>query len=147
MIRSDVEPFIGLFSSLAALSQIKVEVWNETRPVFSSTSRPQEISVAGEARDFSARVRRRGTFQHAVFGDQQHVFGIPVSNGQQSIGALIAYPANAVRGSYCTTFDERQESGDEVMERLLGHLAGLIEQHCSSQAEIESLASELSQSP
>ncbi len=29
------------------------------------------------------------------------------------------------------------------MERLLGHLAGLIEQHCGSQTEIESLASEL----
>ena len=140
MIRSDVEPFIGLFSSLAALSQIKVEVWNETRPVFSSTSRPQEISVAREARDFSARVRRRAAFQHAVFADQQHVFGIPVGNGQQAIGALIAYPANAVRGSDCTTFDARQEG---EMERLLGHLAGLIEQHCSSQVEIESLAAEL----
>ena len=140
MIRSDVEPFIGLFSSLAALSQIKVEVWNETRPVFSSTSRPQEISVARETRDFSARVRHRATFQHAVFADQQHVFGMPVGNGQQSIGALIAYPANPVRGAGCTTFDEGQEG---EMERLLGHLSGLIEQHCSSQAEIESLAAEL----
>ncbi|CAB1066028.1 hypothetical protein D1BOALGB6SA_10827 [Olavius sp. associated proteobacterium Delta 1] len=144
MISSDVEPFIGIFSSLAALGQINVEVWNATKPVFSSVSRPQEISVSREARDFAGRVRRRATFQHAVFGDQRHVFGMPVNNGQEPIGALIAYPANADRGSNCAIFDEQQETGGKDMERLLGHMAGLIEQRCGTQTEIESLASELS---
>ena len=143
MIRSDIEPFIGLFSSLAALSQINVEVWNATQPVFSSVSRPQEISVAGEAQDFSECVRRRAAFQHAVIGDHQHVFGIPISNGQEPIGALIAYAANADRGSNCAVFDARQGTGVNDIERLLGQMAGLIEQHCGSHAEIESLASEL----
>ena len=143
MISSDVEPFIGLFSSLAVLSQIDVEVWNATQPVFSSASRPQEISVSKEARDFSERVRRQATFQHTLFGDQQRVFGIPVKNGQKPIGALIAYTANAATESNFALFDERQATGVNEMERLLGHMAGLIEQHCASQTEIESLASEL----
>jgi HD-GYP domain-containing protein (c-di-GMP phosphodiesterase class II) len=38
---------------------------------------------------------------------------------------------------------ERQATDGNEMQRLLGHMAGLIEQHCSSQKEIESLASEL----
>jgi len=139
----DVEPFAGLFSSLAALSQIDVEVWNASRPVFSSASRPPERSVDSQARDFSERVRRRATFQHAVFGDQQHVFGMPVSNGQEPVGTLIAYTANAGTLANGAILDERPETGSNQMQRLLGHLAGLIEQHCSSQTEIESLASEL----
>jgi len=139
----DVEPFTGLFSSLAALSQINVEVWNATKPVFSSASRPPGISVSREARDFSERVRRQATFQQAVFGGRQPVFGMPVSNGQEPVGTLIAYPANAGTAANCAIADERQAAGGNQMERLLGHLAGLIEQHCSSQTEIESLASEL----
>lgn len=143
MINLDVEPFTGLFSSLAALSQINVEVWNATQPVFSTVSRPPEISVFKQARDFSERVRRRGTFQHAVLGDQQHVFGMPVSNGREPIGALIAYTANADAVPNCAIADERQVTDGNEMERLLGHMAGLIEQHCGNQKEIESLASEL----
>ena len=76
MIRADIEPFTGMFSSLAALSRIHVEVWNESQPVFSSASRPPEICVSGQARDFAARVRRQATFQQAVLGDHQQVFGV-----------------------------------------------------------------------
>jgi HD-GYP domain-containing protein (c-di-GMP phosphodiesterase class II) len=143
MISSDVEPFIGLFSSLAALSQITVEVWNETKPVFSSVSRPQEISISREAQDFSQYIRRQATFQRAVIGDNQHVFGTPISNGQEPIGALIAYSSGADRGSNCEVLETRQETGVSDIEQLLGHMAGLIEQHCGTQTEIESLASEL----
>jgi HD-GYP domain-containing protein (c-di-GMP phosphodiesterase class II) len=143
MISSDVEPFIGLFSSLAALSQITVEVWNETKPVFSSVSRPQEISVSGEAQDFSACIRRRATFQCAVIGDNRHVFGTPISNGQEPIGALIAYTSGTDGRSNCEVGNMRPETGVDDIERLLGHMAGLIEQHCGSQTEIESMASEL----
>jgi HD-GYP domain-containing protein (c-di-GMP phosphodiesterase class II) len=143
MIRSDIEPFIGIFSSLAALSQINLEVWNETQPLYSSAPRPHENSAYRQAQDFSAHVRRLATFQHTVFGDHQHVFGMPVSNGKKPIGALIAYPAKADRGTNCTSFEPGQQTGDDNIQRLLGHMAGLIEQHCGSQAEIESLASEL----
>lgn len=143
MISSDVEPFIGLFSSLAALSQINIEVWNETQPVFSSVSKPQEISISRDAQGFSERIRRQATFQHAVIGDNQHVFGTPISNGQEPIGALIAYMTGADRGSNCAGLDVRQATGVNQIERLLGHMAGLIEQHCGTQTEIESLASEL----
>jgi hypothetical protein len=90
VINLDVKPFTGLFSSLAVLSQINFEVWNATQPVFSTVSRPPEISVFKEAQDFSERVRGRGAFQHAVLRDHRHVFGMPVSNGREPIGALIA---------------------------------------------------------
>jgi len=143
VINLDLEPFTGLFSSLAVLNQINVEVWDATQPVFSSGSRLQEISVSGEARDFSERVIRRATFQHAVFGDRQHVFGIPISNGQKPIGTLIAYTANAAAGSNFAVSDAHREAGVNEMERLLGHMAGLIEQHSGTQPEIESLVSDL----
>jgi len=139
----DVEPFKGLFASLAALGRINVEVWNAAQPVFSTVSKPSEISVSTEARDFSERVRRRATFQQAEFGGRQHVFGMPLSNGGEPIGALLAYTGSAEAAPHGTIAGKRQAAGDQEMERFLGHLAGLIEQHCGSQKEIESLAAEL----
>jgi len=146
MKSSDVEPFIGLFSSLAALSRLNVEVWNQTQPVFSSVSKPQEISVSKEARDFSACIRRRATFQQAVIGDSWHVFGTPIGNGQEPIGTLIAYRASPDRGPNRAVSNACQETAANDIERLLDSMAGLIEQHCGTQQEIESLASELAKS-
>lgn len=146
MKTSDVEPFIGLFSSLAALSRLKVEVWNQTQPVFSSVSMPQEISVSKEAHDFSATIRRRATFQRAVIGDKQHVFGTPIGNGQEPIGALIAYRTDPDKGPNRADSDTCQRAGANEIEDLLDNMARLIEQHCGTQKEIESLASELAKS-
>jgi len=146
MKSTDVEPFTGLFSSLTALSQLKVEVWNQTQPVFSSESKPQQIAVCKGAIDFSARIRRRARFQQAVIGDNQQVFGTPIGSGQEPIGTLIAYRDAPGSGVSRAGSDACQEIRVNHIELLLGSMAGLIEQHCGSQYEIESLASELAKS-
>ena len=146
MKRSDVEPFIGVFSSLAAIGGLNVEVWNQTSPVFSSVSKPQEIPVSKEAREFSDCIRRRATFQQAVIGNNRQVFGTPIGNGQDPIGALIAYRAAPDSGPVRAMSHACQEVGVDDIEPLLGSMAELIEQHCGTQKEIESLASELAKS-
>jgi len=143
VINLHLEPFAGLLSSLAALGHMKVEVWNATQPVFSTAASPPGIAVSREARDFSERVRHRATFQHAVLGDRQHMFGMPLSSGREPIGALIAYTADADATLNGALPGTQHAPGGNEMGRLLGHLAGLIEQHCGSQKEIESLAAEL----
>jgi len=129
----DINPFKGFFSSLAQISPFNFEIWNEKALLFSSGVDRPETANPNEIKELSKKIMSRPGFQHVSSQDQNTIFGVPLMNGEGSIGSLIAYGSNSKIPSHV-----------KEMETFLTHMAGIIEDKWGSQEEIEVMAGELS---
>ncbi len=140
----DINPFEKFLSSLSQISQLNFEVWDMKKLVFSSRTDETDTSISGEMHDFSAGVVSRTTFQHALFNGQHAIFGVPIKNEEQIIGALLAYGSNFNKGPKPSDFRNISHVGE--METFLVSLTRLMEDKWAAQKEIAEMADELAQS-
>ncbi len=131
----DINPFKELFSSLAQISQLNFEIWDDDELVFSSGPEGTDVSISRQVEDFSAYVMNQAVFQYACFNGQQALFGVPIRNEEEIIGALLAYNINS-----------RKMPHAKEMETLLTRLAGIMEDKWSDVKERNKITEELCQS-
>lgn len=141
-----VDPLHGFLSSLSSLVPLNFQMWDVKGLVFSSSADEAKASKLKEHQAFAAHVMNRATYQRSSHNGRPHLFGMPITYGQEVIGSLIVSKSNDNSGvlskdRVCVkTYDAKQ------MEPFLTHLAGLSEETWANRKEIEEVSEELSQS-
>jgi len=79
------------FSSLSRVSQWDFEVWNAKGGVLSSPAHGEKMPQFEGIRELSVQIMDRPVFQHVSFLGKYDIFGVPIKNGAEVVGALVAY--------------------------------------------------------
>ena len=132
----DISRFEEFFSSLSRISRVNFEVWTEQGRVYSSESDGANMPAPEEIRDLSARIMDREAFQHVSSRQKIAMFGVPVSNGDGTVGSLIACgpdssPPNAL--------------DPEAMEDFLNGVTALMQERWGTEEELDEMADQLTQ--
>ncbi len=87
----NLSPFTKFLLSLSQISRWNYEVWDAGKTVFSSGSKRSKIHVSEDMRKLSTKVISNGIFQHALSQKNYELYGIPIKNGEEVLGSLLAY--------------------------------------------------------
>ena len=139
----DINPFKELFSSLAQISQLNFEVWDNDGLVFSSGPDGTDVSISRQIEDFSTHVMSQAVFQHAYLKGQQAIFGAPIRNEEKIIGTLLAYSTNSKKSQKPKAINSRKIPHAKEMETLLTRLIGIMEDKWIDVKERNDIAEEL----
>ena len=142
----DLKKFEGFLSGLSRISRLRFEIRDESGHAVLSSNPGAEPPGSADLEAFSAGVVESSEFRHASISGRDSVFGVPIRQGEQVVGALIAY-GQALPGDppQAAGHPGRGAEPDE-MAAFLGETARLIEENGSYQREIEDITDELSQS-
>jgi hypothetical protein len=145
-MRIDIGPSKGFLESLSQISQLNFLVWDgDVGLVFSSDVDQSVELTSKELQEFSRRIMNRAAFQSAPVKGENGLFGVPIKNGQEVIGSLLAFGSNSNKKSQPETIQAAARSHADAMENLLTHVAGLLEDRLARQQEVEQMAGELTQ--
>ena len=142
----DINPFKGFFSSLSQISRLNFEICNGKGFIFSSGADRTKIPDAEEIHDLSALIMGRETFQHTFCEGKYALFGVPLKNGDETIGSLIAHGPEDEKSFQPKGISFSRRFQAKEMELFLTYLAGIMEERWISQKETEEMAEELAQS-
>lgn len=128
----DIDLFKALLSSLSRSSALGFEIWHREGPLFSSVLAETDSHNFEVIRDFSTRIISDLTSLHV--NNQRHgsLFGVPLTDRDSPIGALIAYGAES----------QKQFDAEETLA-LLTSLADIMQHQHRSQKEADEIAEEL----
>ena len=142
----DFRKFEGFLSSLSRITGLRFEIRDENGLVVVSSGAGAEPPTPVDGQALSARVVERSGFQQASISGPRAVFGVPIRQGGEVGGSLIAT---------CQALPGKSPPGGgthdggvcpEEMESFLDQMARLVEENGSYQREIEDITDELSRS-
>ena len=142
----DIRSLKGLLSSMAAISRINYQILdNKGAMIFSTRGElPGELSSA-ELHNLSDRIIGQKVFRYTICNNHNFLCGMPLINGQEIVGALVAFDQNPHRSSRYDAGHEAEASHAGKMENFLGYLATFYEENLTSREEIAEMAQELDQ--
>lgn len=132
----EISQFKEFFSSLSGISRLNFEVWSEQGRVYSSESDGADTPATEEIRDLSARILDREAFQRVSSRKKIAMFGVPLGNGDGTVGSLIAWAPDS---------SSPNARDPEAMEGFLNELAALVQERWSSEDELDEMADQLTQ--
>jgi HD-GYP domain-containing protein (c-di-GMP phosphodiesterase class II) len=137
-------PAKEFLASLAKISKLNFQVWDiQEGLVFSADSDQQMATPLQELEDFSAQIINGAKFHHAQSNGGEGLFGVPIKEGDQVVGSLIAFDSNSHGQLGARTVAETRSSGAGDMEKFLSQVAILWEDRLTTQQEMEQMAEEL----
>ncbi|MFC1822194.1 HD domain-containing phosphohydrolase [Thermodesulfobacteriota bacterium] len=142
----DIAPFEDFLTSLSQICPVGFEVRNSKGFLFSSMGKEPDTLLNQTAETLANRVFSQTSVERAPCGDRLTLLGVPLSDGEKTVGSLIAYlPAIGDSQSLKPTAISQEPSNGD-MESFLVRLAELIEDKISTHGEVEEMAEELTQS-
>ena len=137
-------PAKEFLASLAKISKLTFQVWDiQEGLVFSSNSDQYLAPPLQELEDFSAQIIHGAKFHHAQSNGGEGLFGVPIVEGDQVVGCLIAFDGNSHGQPQEKITGEASSSGVAEMEKFLTQLATLLQDRLTTQLEMEQMAEEL----
>ena len=137
-------PAKEFLASLAKISKLTFQVWDiQEGLVFSSNSDQYLAPPLQELEDFSAQIIHGAKFHHAQSNGGEGLFGVPIVEGDQVVGCLIAFDGNSHGQPQEKITGEAGSSGVAEMEKFLTQLATLLQDRLTTQLEMEQMAEEL----
>jgi HD-GYP domain-containing protein (c-di-GMP phosphodiesterase class II) len=142
----DIGTSQGLLSSLSEISQLKFQVWDvDEGLIYASAANQPSEPTPEELQDFSVRTMSQAGFLHAPSQSKEHLFGVPIRDGERVIGSLTAFGANTHKQVQPKTIQSAKAGDTEGMERFLMHVTALLEDKLVCQQEVEDMAEQLTQ--
>ena len=143
----DIDLFKDLLSSFAQISRLTLEIWDKDGVAFSTNSGGgMVISLSKDIEALSTRAISRESMQKECLHGKYNIIGVPIMNGEEAAGALLAYPTIFNKESQLETVDSQDVPPTDEGIIFLTHLAGIIQDKLASQHESEKLVKELTQS-
>lgn len=141
----EVQKFL---SSLTPISHLQYQIWDiKGKMLYPAAEEiPHNPRFAKGLQKMAGIVIEQNRFRHGYLANKYFVCGVPLSNGQSTVGSLVAYYADSSIQKLDIT--EKAGSGQYAlnMENFLSSLAAFVQTNWEAQEEINELAEELEQS-
>jgi len=142
----DIDLFKDLLSSIARISRLTLEIWDKDGVVFSTNSGGTAILLSKDIEALPARVISRESLQKERLHGEYDLIGVPIQKGEETAGALLAYPSIFSKESQIENVDSQSMPSTDEIIAFLANLVEIIRDKLVSREESEKLAEELSQS-
>ena len=137
-------PAKEFLASLAKISQMNFQIWDiDEGLVFSADSNQQMAPPLQELENFSEAIINQAKFHHVQSNGGEGLFGVPIKEGDQVVGSLVAFGSNSHGHPQPQTMIEADSSATAEMEKFLSQVATLLEDRLTTQQEMEEMAVEL----
>jgi HD-GYP domain-containing protein (c-di-GMP phosphodiesterase class II) len=134
-----------LLASLTPVSRMYYQIWDiDGKHLFpEQEENPQAIEFSQAMKNFAGQVTVQNRYQYDLVNGRQFLCGCPLTNGQVTMGSLIAFDMD-VPSQKPGAADIKTRALE--MERFLGSLSDMLQTKWEAQEEINDLAEELDQS-
>jgi HD-GYP domain-containing protein (c-di-GMP phosphodiesterase class II) len=137
-------PAKEFLASLAKISKMNFQIWDiDEGLVFSADSNQQMAPPLQELENFSEAIINQAKFHHVQSNGGEGLFGVPIKEGDQVVGSLVAFGSNSHGHPQSQTMVEADSSATAEMEKFLSQVATLLEDRLTTQQEMEEMAVEL----
>jgi len=134
-----------LLSSLAPVSRLHFQIWDDTgRVIFSTGDAMPEAIPPKTSQTLAETIIGQNSYQYHSVG-QSFLCGHPLRNSRQILGALLAGGPSPLRPDTAEAVNAAECPHAMEMESFLGHLTALIEENLNTQHEIEEMTQKLDQ--
>lgn len=142
---NDLKTFEVLLSSLASISRLSFQIWDDTGRVifFTGDTIPEEFSLTESQALADAVIGQNSFRNHTV--DQSFLCGHPLRNSRKIFGALLAGGLSSFRPDTGEAANTAESPQLIEMESFLGNLAALVEEKLNAQQEIEEMTQKMDQ--
>jgi len=142
---NELQTFEALLSSLAPVSRLHFQIWDDTgRMIFSTGDAMPEAFPPKTSQTLAETIMGQNSYQYHTVG-QSFLCGHPLRNSRQILGALLAGGLASSRPDAGEAANTAECPQSMEMESFLGNLATLNEEKLNTHQEIEEMTQKLDQ--